>query len=156
MFETAYTIKNFQKFIGLKEISSDAALLDRRERFKKSEEIFHHFSSGEYFKNSIKKISIKNKDAFIFKNIQSRIIERAFLNNIKKAYKIKIRSREAIIAVLISLLKENSPYLIHRFDIQNFYESCNTDLLEKKIVKDKRISAQSMRWSPESEQCAKL
>ena len=144
MFETPYVIRNFKKLINYKDIVSDNALIDEAKRLKICQNTSVRFDSNSYFKNDLHKILVKNKNAYVFKDIENKIIERALLKNIKRTYKIKVKSRESIVSVLISLLKENCPYSIHRFDIIKFYESFNVEEIKKYFLRERNISGQSI------------
>ena len=89
-------------------------------------------------------IKIKSKNVYMINSIEKSLILRLLSNNIKSCYNISVKSREQIVTNLISFLRESSPYHIHRFDIESFYESIDRESLFKKIKDDGILSKKSI------------
>lgn len=81
----------------------------------------------------IRKITLKNKNIFIADHSHKKIIFKKLSNNITKCSQIKPPKRNFITSNIKNFLTESNPYKIYRYDIKNFFESFNKELIIKEV-----------------------
>ena len=141
--ELSYVSRNLRKTISFKDIVSNPFLDNETKRVNLSSQAATLTNQSDVFNNSLKKISIKSKDAYQPKTIEIAIILKLLSSNLRRVHNISPSSRVQIVSTLIAFLKESSPYSIHRFDIKNFYESIDTSKIVHKLKKQGKVSKKS-------------
>lgn len=144
MIEIPYTRRRFEKCINFKDIIKDKLLLDRENRKAAASRTLKAVNTGTAFQVDLKKVSVRGKVAYTHRNIEQELSARLISKNIRANYKIRQQNRNVIIKNLISLLKESCPYHVHRFDIQNFFESIDRAELFKRLMNDGKCSRQTL------------
>ena len=132
MIEYAFTKKNIQKSIAYKDMISDASFRDVEFRHAVAESAFKEVQAESIFSPALKTTIIAHKKTYQFQSIQQELVSRLVSKNIRVNYDIKQLNRQTIVRNAISVLKESSPFNIHRFDVVKFFESVD----RKKIVSD--------------------
>lgn len=142
--EKSYVARNLRKCISYKNILKHPELKDEENRKKSSLIAASQVDNSNVFNNIFDTINIRSKNTYIINSIEKYLILKLLSNNIKSCYNISVKSREQIVTNLISFLRESSPYHIHRFDIESFYESIDRESLLKKIKDDGILSKKSI------------
>ncbi len=142
--EKSYVARNLRKCISYKNILKHPYLKDEENRKKSSLIAASQVDNLNVFNDIFDTIKIKSKNVYMINSIEKSLILRLLSNNIKSCYNISVKSREQIVTNLISFLRESSPYHIHRFDIESFYESIDRESLFKKIKDDGILSKKSI------------
>ncbi|PIT07010.1 hypothetical protein BGI30_11540 [Snodgrassella alvi] len=94
---------------------------------------------------SISSFSLKNNTVYQLKSLEAKIIERKIILNLKQVFNIQTVSRVAIVQRLKLILAECVPYMVYRLDIKQFFESFHSEVIEKTIYNDIRLSPQTTR-----------
>ncbi|WP_084044244.1 antiviral reverse transcriptase Drt3a [Burkholderia sp. A2] len=144
MLEIAYTKRRISKCINYADIINDKTLLDTKNRDAKSKLSAEKIATRTIFKEDLKLLKIKGKTAYTFANTEQALVTRLISKNIKANYKIRPQNRNLIIRSLISTLRESSPYNIHRFDIENFFESIDRPAIFNKLISEDNCSRQTL------------
>lgn len=144
MIEIAYTKRRIAKCIAYSDLIDDKSLLDRKNRDAAVARTLSAINSDTLFQKDLKHLSIRGKSAYACASIEQALATRLISKNIKANYKIRPQNRNIIIRNLISSLRESSPYNVHRFDIEKFFESINRDELFSKLMRDDRCSRQTL------------
>ncbi|PSL13434.1 reverse transcriptase (RNA-dependent DNA polymerase) [Marinobacterium halophilum] len=142
--ERSYVARNLRKCISYGDILKNTSLHSELKRQEYANAAALLVDDTRTFEDLLRVIFIKSKTAYTVKKIENALILKLLSNNIKKNYGISIRNREYIVRNLISFLRESSPYHIHRYDIESFYESVDRGLILKKIKSDGVLSRKSI------------
>ncbi|UTA19002.1 hypothetical protein J3S84_10930 [Enterobacter cloacae] len=84
-----------------------------------------------------------NKIIYTTAIVDDDIVLAKLNSNIAKAYNLRQSDRHSIVKQVISLLKEETPKYIYKFDISDFYESINPIVHCSKILENNFLSAES-------------
>lgn len=84
-----------------------------------------------------------NKKIYTTATIDDDIVLAKLNSNIAKVYNLRQSDRHSIVKQVISLLKEETPKYIYKFDICDFYESINPILHCSEILEHNLLSAES-------------
>jgi hypothetical protein len=95
--------------------------------------------------DSISSFSLKNNTVYQLNSLEAKIIERKIILNLKQVFNIQTVSRAAIVQRLKLILAECVPYMVYRLDIKQFFESFHSEVIEKTIYNDIRLSPQTRR-----------
>ncbi|WP_341774477.1 antiviral reverse transcriptase Drt3a [Burkholderia gladioli] len=144
MIEIAYTKRRIAKCVNYSDLIDDKSLLDRANRDATALSALNAINNDTLFQKNLTSLKIRGKQAFACANIEQTLVTRLISKNIKANYKIRVQNRNTIIKNLISSLRESSPYNIHRFDIESFFESVNREKLFAKLMNDDRCSRQTL------------
>lgn len=101
-------------------------------------------SDRKYRISDFSSYSIKKKKTYSTTNVDDDVILSKLDKNIKNIYRINPSDRHTIIKQIISLLTEETPKYIYKFDIKDFYESINPSSHCSKIITDNILSADSI------------
>ncbi|OAI11608.1 hypothetical protein A1507_20070 [Methylomonas koyamae] len=142
--ERSFVARNLRKCISYKDIIKNPALNNEEKRQELAKSAAEEVDNLDVFSDLLKVITIKSKKAYTVKKLENVLILKLLSNNLKKSYRLAIKNREQIVRNLISFLRESSPYHIHRYDIESFYESIDRSYLLKKIQNDSLLSRKSI------------
>ena len=128
---------------------------DRRRKVKEEEEekitseldqISQRVRNGDFKFNLREVKKVKGKATYsILQDPSAYLINKQLQRNLNKLYKVKQSNRNAIISQLTLLLKDGLPKQILRTDIENFYESINTERLMNKLNDDPLLTPLSKK-----------
>jgi len=93
--------------------------------------------------NNLSFYTENGKKIFTTSSIDDEIVLSKLNYNIKHIYNIRQSDRHTIIKQVISLLKEECPKYIYKFDIKDFYESIDLSLCCSTILEDNLLSFDS-------------
>lgn len=142
--EKSYVARHLRRCISYNDICKNSALRNELDRSELSLRAAGLVDEQDVFKDLFQVVNIGEKKAYTVKLFENDLILRLLSDNIKRAYNIKIKSREQIISTLISFLRESVPYHIHRFDIESFYENIDASLLFKQIKSEGFLSKKNI------------
>lgn len=87
--------------------------------------------------------NLNNKKIYTTAFVDDDIVLSKLNSNIAKAYNLRQSDRHSIVKQVISLLKEETPKYIYKFDISEFYESINPVFHCNEILESNFLSAES-------------
>lgn len=93
--------------------------------------------------NDFDSYTLNYKKIFTTSSIDDDIVLSKLNSNITKTYNLRQSDRHTIVKQIISLLKEETPKFIYKFDINEFYESINPILISSDILSENHLSAES-------------
>lgn len=142
--ERSFVARNLRKCISYQDILKNPALdsEDKRQDLAKSAAL--QVDSPGIFQDLLRVITINSKSVYTVKKHENALILKLLSYNLKSSYRVSVKNREHIVRNLISFLRESSPYHIHRYDIESFYESIDRSSLFKKVQNDGLLSRKSM------------
>jgi hypothetical protein len=138
--EKSFVGSNLRRHITYTDMSKYTELNSEDGRVSIVQSALKQIDSNKIFENFFKTDTFNQKEGYIVTKVETLVVLRLLERNLRTAYKIKPKGREEIISVLISFLKECSPYSIFRADIKSFYETTNTRELFNKLKNDKKLS----------------
>lgn len=115
---------------------------------KRSEEIQGVFNRIMKEKCSIiqlREVNAKGKTGFATDNVESLLLSKVLMLELKRSYKFVPANRNNIIEELRALLDNPMPKIVIRADIHHFFESIPQDILIEKILKDSYLSSFSLK-----------
>lgn len=141
--ERSFVARNLRKCISYEDIIKNPALdiEDKRKDLAKLAAL--RVDTPGVFTDLLRAITVKSKSTYTVRKTENALILKLLSINLKSTYRVSIKNREHIVRNLISFLKESSPYHIHRYDIESFYESINRNDLLKEIQNDALLSKTS-------------
>lgn len=132
---------------NLKEIENSRSRKSRSLRLKPrrntNESIADLITSKSFTLNNLSFYTENGKKIFTTSSIDDEIVLSKLNYNIKHIYNIRQSDRHTIIKQVISLLKEECPKYIYKFDIKDFYESIDLSLCCSTILEDNLLSFDS-------------
>lgn len=142
--ERSFVARNLRKCISYGDIINNPTLSDEDKRKNLAKYASSQVDASDVFVDCLRAISIKSKNAYLIEKPECALILKLLSKNIKSSYKVSVKHREHIVKNLISFLRESSPYHIHRYDIESFYESVDRSFVLKKIQNDGLLSRKSV------------
>ncbi len=96
-----------------------------------------------YILNDFNSYNLNTKKVFTTALVDDDIVLSKLNANIAKVYNLRQSDRHSIVKQVISLLKEETPKYIYKFDIKEFYECIDPISYCSKILDDNFLSAES-------------
>ena len=97
------------------------------------------------FEYSLKPVSVKGKEAYTTNNMETLLVSKFLMLELKRSYKVRPANRNDIVEELYALLDGPMPKLVVRADISHFFESIPQDGLVSKLTGDAFISHNSVK-----------
>lgn len=94
---------------------------------------------------SLRKVDANGKASYTTDNIESVLLSKTLMLELKRSYKITPANRNNIVEELRVLLDNPMPKIVIRADFQEFFESIPQKQLIDKIIEDSYISAFSLK-----------
>lgn len=140
----AYVPRSLRKSVSYRNILKDSNLKSEEQRKIASMSAYEKLKQGNPFHGTINNIKVKGKDAYLLSGTESILIHNLMKKNISKVYRIRPKSREDIVKVLISHLNDSYAYSVHRLDIVSFYERFDRSSIIDKLIRDDRLSRKTI------------
>lgn len=93
----------------------------------------------------LREVNAKGKTGYTTNNVESLLLSKVLMLELKRSYKYTPANRNTIIEELRALLDSPIPKVVIRADIHHFFESIPQDKLIGKILEDAYLSAFSMK-----------
>lgn len=91
--------------------------------------------------NPLRLIHVHGKPAFRPTSIQTELILRKMVLNLKRSFKQTTRGRRFIVSTLVAHLSEGLPYRVYKRDVFHFYPSFPHNAVERVLDADTRITS---------------
>lgn len=88
-------------------------------------------------------IKLRNKVGYRLSNLSDKLVLRRALENLKNSYPLTLKHRNTIGLEIKSYLKEGTKYRIYKLDIASFFESIDTNTLQKLMMDIDSLSIQT-------------
>lgn len=106
----------------------------------------HSIATREVFINSRIKTHIhKGKKIFILEDLPTALVMRKTAKNILNSFGVDHTPRNEIIQILAKFLKENTQFRIYKLDIENFFETIDSQKLFDHLNSNLNLSQKSVR-----------
>ena len=109
-------------------------------RVEEIREIAEHIQNND-FKIELREVNAKGKLGYTTDNVESLLLSKVLMLELKRSYKYTPANRNNIIEELRALLDNPMPKIVIRADIHAFFESIPQDKLIGKILEDAYLSA---------------
>lgn len=94
---------------------------------------------------SVSKLYINKKTAYYLPALKDKLILNRLADNLKFSYRIEAPNRILIISQLMTLLKENVPFTVLKFDVKSFFESIDRSILFSELDYDLTLTTESRK-----------
>ncbi|MDY0923726.1 antiviral reverse transcriptase Drt3a [Leclercia sp. CFBP8987] len=142
MNRQSFNVKNLKEIENSRSRKSRSLRL--KPRIKTIEDIADSITSKSFTLNSFSSYAENGKKIFTTSSVDDEIVLSKLNYNIKHIYNIRQSDRHTIIKQVISLLKEECPKYIYKFDIKDFYESIDLSLCCRAVLEDNLLSFDSI------------
>lgn len=93
------------------------------------------YETGTYHFTRFQNVQLEKRTVYI-PTCRDRVVLEFLCRNLKRRYKVKLKSRKEIVDELMTLFDENVDYYILRLDVKHFFESIDHEKLMQQIKKD--------------------
>ncbi|MBL4911219.1 MAG: hypothetical protein JKX78_14560 [Alteromonadaceae bacterium] len=100
-------------------------------------------SEGSYISAEFDNYFINKKPVYCTASKADEVVFSKLNHNIRGLYRVKQSDRHSIVKQVMSLLKEESPKYVYKFDIKDFYKNVDVNSCLTKIQNDQVVSAES-------------
>jgi hypothetical protein len=100
-------------------------------------------SEGSYISAEFDNYFINKKPIYCTASKADEVVFSKLNHNIRGLYRVKQSDRHSIVKQVMSLLKEESPKYVYKFDIKDFYKNVDVNSCLEKIKNDQVVSAES-------------
>lgn len=109
-------------------------------RIEDIKDIAEHIQEHD-FQIELKKVNAKGKTGYTTANVESMLLSKVLMLELKRSYKVTLANRNNIIEELRALLDNPMPKIVIRTDIHHFFETIPQDKLIGKILEDSYLSS---------------
>ena len=107
-----------------------------------------HSASSEIEANNFswprpESLRVNGKTAYYFSSLKARLVANRLADNIRFAYRIQMPNRNLVIDQLATLLQENVPFTVMKFDVKGFFESIDRSRLFAQLDYDLKLTTES-------------
>lgn len=88
-------------------------------------------------------LAVNKKTAYYFSSLKSKLVSNRLSDNIRFAYRVQMPNRNLVVDQIITLLQENVPFSILKFDVKSFFESIDRDELFSELDYDLGLTTES-------------
>lgn len=107
-------------------------------------DIYNRIKKGA-FSFQLREVNAKGKTGYATDNVESMLLSKILMLELKRSYKYVPANRNNIIEELRALLDNPMPKIVIRADIHHFFESIPQEKLIEKILEDSYLSAFSLK-----------
>lgn len=135
-------VKKEKKIWGEKLAESKAKYEEKR--LEEIQNVYNRIIKGEYT-IQLREVNAKGKTGYATDNVESMLLSKVLMLELKRSYKYVPANRNNIIEELKALLDNPMPKIVIRADIHHFFESIPQDVLIGKILEDSYLSTFSLK-----------
>lgn len=144
--EKSFVKRNLRSVISYSDISNYRELQTEESRRVVVATASEGIKSPSFFDGCLSHSFANNKPVWMVINPSCHISLKLLSKNISSVYNVSQPTREKIVKLLISFIKENSSFWVVRYDVKSFYESFHRPAIINKLKSDGIVSRGSIKY----------
>lgn len=144
MLDQGFGAKSLLRILDVPDIIKFKIGREKSEYLVSLEDVSKEILSEDFDFTTIKKVSVKAKDAFSVTSRAEHFALKKISNNLRRLYKINLKNRDDISEQILKIFQSSNSFNIIKVDIKKFFENVNFSYMLNKLEQDSLLSPKCM------------